>query len=449
MSFEPRYGDSEYALIFKIAEMINAGGGGGGSGVSTFNGRTGAVSLTSGDINGALGFTPGNPALYVLKAGDTMSGTLTIQSPGFLEAPFVFANMADAIVNAAPVVAEVSHHSSAGTPAVGNGVSMDFSMDDATVVRQIGARLTSSWTTATHATRTSQFRFFLPSSATLTEVFRIAPANTVLVVGNFVFGTDNTQDIGASGATRPRTGYFGKSVVVNQGTITTVIPAVDISQTVNDDGSLDFVAFRISGANTTGDEQFKFISCNFNSGGGGAQEVFYVQASGNLFTRGGITLDGGGSIQLADGGGINRGSNPFNNFLTSYFSGAVYTVTNSSAEVKLNGNSQPVIIDVAGKYLLRAWVKIDLSGATFAATRTLTIKLRRLNNTAADVANAVLTFTVPITTTLSETLAFIDLPGVQYTGTATDQIAMFADINIVPSAGSIVISAGGITAMRI
>jgi HAMP domain-containing protein len=104
---------------------------------------------------------------------------------------------------------------------------------------------------------------------------------------------------------------------------------------------------------------------------------------------------------------------------------------------------------VAGKYLLRAWVKIDLSGATFAATRTLTIKLRRLNNTAADVANAVLTFTVPITTTLSETLAFIDLPGVQYTGTATDQIAMFADINIVPSAGSIVISAGGITAMRI
>jgi hypothetical protein len=31
--------------------------------------------------------------------------------------------------------------------------------------------------------------------------------------GSFLAGTDNTYDIGASGATRPRTGYFGTSVV--------------------------------------------------------------------------------------------------------------------------------------------------------------------------------------------------------------------------------------------
>ena len=31
--------------------------------------------------------------------------------------------------------------------------------------------------------------------------------------GNIIFAADNTQDIGASGATRPRTGYFGTSVV--------------------------------------------------------------------------------------------------------------------------------------------------------------------------------------------------------------------------------------------
>jgi hypothetical protein len=30
--------------------------------------------------------------------------------------------------------------------------------------------------------------------------------------GHFIFGTDNTHDIGASGATRPRTGYFGTSI---------------------------------------------------------------------------------------------------------------------------------------------------------------------------------------------------------------------------------------------
>ncbi len=31
--------------------------------------------------------------------------------------------------------------------------------------------------------------------------------------GNVIFGTDNTYDIGANGATRPRTGYFGTSIL--------------------------------------------------------------------------------------------------------------------------------------------------------------------------------------------------------------------------------------------
>lgn len=40
--------------------------------VTTFNGRTNVVTLTSGDVTGALGYTPLN------RAGDTMSGTLNI-----------------------------------------------------------------------------------------------------------------------------------------------------------------------------------------------------------------------------------------------------------------------------------------------------------------------------------------------------------------------------------
>ncbi|MFA6973900.1 MAG: hypothetical protein WC238_04165 [Parcubacteria group bacterium] len=41
--------------------------------------------------------------------------------------------------------------------------------------------------------------------------------------GNVIAGTDNTYDIGASGATRPRTGYFGTSVVVPTVSATTVL----------------------------------------------------------------------------------------------------------------------------------------------------------------------------------------------------------------------------------
>lgn len=47
--------------------------------------------------------------------------------------------------------------------------------------------------------------------------FRSTDNSTALIdisnTGNLTFSTDNTQDIGASGATRPRTGYFGTSVV--------------------------------------------------------------------------------------------------------------------------------------------------------------------------------------------------------------------------------------------
>ena len=41
------------------------------------------------------------------------------------------------------------------------------------------------------------------------------------LTGNLLFSTDNTLDIGASGATRPRTGYFGTSVVIGAGSAIT------------------------------------------------------------------------------------------------------------------------------------------------------------------------------------------------------------------------------------
>jgi len=78
MGFEPKYGDPDNTLLFKIASLLQSQTAGD---VSSFNGRSGAVTLTSGDVTGALGFTPANAAAlaaYVLKAGDTMTGLLTI-----------------------------------------------------------------------------------------------------------------------------------------------------------------------------------------------------------------------------------------------------------------------------------------------------------------------------------------------------------------------------------
>jgi hypothetical protein len=69
MDTTPRYNDPDNTLLKKICLLLQ---GGIASGVLTFNSRTGAITLLSSDVTGALGYTPVN------KAGDTMSGTLTL-----------------------------------------------------------------------------------------------------------------------------------------------------------------------------------------------------------------------------------------------------------------------------------------------------------------------------------------------------------------------------------
>ncbi len=137
------------------------------------------------------------------------------------------------------------------------------------------------------------------------------------------------------------------------------------------------------------------------------------------------------------------------NPLSVYATGTVYTLTNASAGVDF-GTTDPILtIDTAGTYRLRARVKVALNAATFAANRTLTVKLRRTNNTAADVSGSTTTWIVPIVTTITNTLAVIELPEVFYTAIdAGDTIQIFADISTVPSAGSISIDEASITAIR-
>lgn len=146
--------------------------------VLSFNARIGAVTLSLADVSAVA------DSRYVLKTGDTMVGQFfitvdasvrAITTPGSIESGFQFAHKTDALVNAATVALEAYHESTSGTPTVDDGVSIDMSMDSATVKRQVGAKLSTSWTVAANATRTSQFRIFLPNSGTLGTVFQITP----------------------------------------------------------------------------------------------------------------------------------------------------------------------------------------------------------------------------------------------------------------------------------
>ena len=168
-------------------------------------------------------------AVFVAKAGDTMTGSLVMPSSltaiqmggttssfpalgnsgaglnirladnsnyAFVQAGFVQANQVDANNNTQPVGLELYHDTTGGGGAVNGGVSLDFRADSDTTDRQQQVRLSSLWTTATHATRTADLRIFPTLNGTATEALRI---NNVLIdarSGAF-FGVAGTQVVGA------------------------------------------------------------------------------------------------------------------------------------------------------------------------------------------------------------------------------------------------------------
>ena len=139
-----------------------------------------------------------------------------------------------------------------------------------------------------------------------------------------------------------------------------------------------------------------------------------------------------------------------NSSLTVYAVGTAYQLTNTAALLNF-GTTDPVItITKPGTYLLLSRAELDYNGATFAASRTVTLKLRRTNNTAADVANALLTVGTEIVTTVTNTFGDFALPPVIYTTVnSNDIIQLFGDVSVVPTAGSLDAVSADIVAIRL
>jgi hypothetical protein len=186
----------------------------------------------------------------------------------------------------------------------------------------------------------------------------------------------------------------------------------------------------------------------FSAVAGGTNLIFNVSAIGQVTAVTRMTISSA-ALNLASGTAYQLAGVALFNPRSVYAAGTVYTLTNVSAAVDF-GTTDPIItVNAVGTYAIRAKVKVALNGATFAANQTLTVKLRRTNNTAADVANSSTTWVVPIVTTITNTLAVIELPEVLYTtALTTDTLQIFADISVVPSAGTISIDEASIVAIR-
>jgi hypothetical protein len=141
-------------------------------------------------------------------------------------------------------------------------------------------------------------------------------------------------------------------------------------------------------------------------------------------------------------------SNSYTN--TAYGAGTVYTLTNTAAAVDFGTTDPAIVLAQAGTYLLFGQVHLAYAGATVVA-ETATLKVRRTNNTAADLS-AVVVIDLPVATTLTNSYGIVSIPPFVYTTTAVDDaVTLFANVSAGLGVGTITATAIGtsIVAYRI
>ncbi len=123
-------------------------------------------------------------------------------------------------------------------------------------------------------------------------------------------------------------------------------------------------------------------------------------------------------------------------------------MTNAAALLDFGTTDPTVTLDLAGTYKIDFRARFENVGATFAASRLLTLKLRKTSGTPADVTNSTVLFNTPIITTLTSTLCTLN-GSVIYTATAGDVLSLYGLIGTVPSAGTLTCDEASIVAFRL
>ncbi len=131
--------------------------------------------------------------------------------------------------------------------------------------------------------------------------------------------------------------------------------------------------------------------------------------------------------------------------LTDYHVAGAGALTNTPTRLL----SSQVTLATAGTYLLFATCRLDFAGATFAASQTVTIKLRETTLGPADLANALVKCQTGIVTTITATLFVLPIPPVTYAASAGATIQVFGDVGVAPSAGALNAVEVGILAIKL
>ncbi len=142
------------------------------------------------------------------------------------------------------------------------------------------------------------------------------------------------------------------------------------------------------------------------------------------------------------------GTTPLNNIVQTVASGTAYTMTTSYAAVTFGTTSPTVTLLNAGTYTIYVDVQSQLSSATIT-TQSVSFKLRRNNNTPADLTGATFGAPLPVQTAGSELGPAIHIGPIKYTTSGTtDVIEVQGILSASTGAGSVTASACTITAIR-
>ncbi len=135
--------------------------------------------------------------------------------------------------------------------------------------------------------------------------------------------------------------------------------------------------------------------------------------------------------------------------LTSYAAGTAYSLTNASSAVTFGTTSPSITLAVPGTYLIYANSQLVGAGA-FITTETATLKLRRTNNTASDLAKSTTTISPTAGSGIASTLCVAVLPPVIYSTTnSNDVISIFGVVSSTLGLGTIDINEASIVAVKI
>ena len=156
---------------------------------------------------------------------------------------------------------------------------------------------------------------------------------------------------------------------------------------------------------------------------------------------------------ISDGAVVTTASSPMFTTIAAQPTGSAYPMTTTPTGITIGGGGVTVTLP-PGTYVLFGQVQFEQTAAKFNSAQLANFKLRRINNTPADLPNATEAFTIFPTGASTETftLGVIDLPPTIYaaTGTGTqDQIQIFGSLSAASDAGTGTISASKLVAIRV